>query len=216
MKVCKYLVFLLLLIQSFIGYSQEKYIVTLSPALFMPGGIVAVQPGFGVHLNDEWVLQSDVAFAVTKQPESQFQNKKFFRTSLEIKTLAGLSAYFEKYVSFQVAYSIRNFSDNDSGSFKNTKYGDNGFLYSSSLIKSPVLSFAIKTGREYEIGERFLIDVFTGIGTRTIFTKYEAQGVQPATITEPMFAFKGNPAWTCNCTQTRFHFVAGIRIGAKF
>jgi hypothetical protein len=135
---------------------------------------------------------------------------------LEIKTLAGLSAYFEKYVSLQVAFSIRNFSDNDSGSFKNNRYGDDTFLYSSALIKSPVLSFAIKTGREYEIGERFLIDFFTGIGTRTIFTKYEALGVRPATINEPLFAFKGNPAWRCNCTQTRFHFVTGIRVGAKF
>jgi hypothetical protein len=41
---------------------------------------------------------------------------------------------------------------------------DENFSYTSALIKSPVFSMALKTGREYEIGERFIIDVFTGLG----------------------------------------------------
>jgi hypothetical protein len=62
-----------------------------------------VQPGMGFNnLMMNGKLQADVAFAQSKRPESQLivlKKLSFFRTSLEIKTLAGLSASYNKYVS---------------------------------------------------------------------------------------------------------------------
>jgi hypothetical protein len=215
MKLHKIVLFIIILKCSTISFAQEKYIVTLSPAIMMPGGVIAVQPGMGININDEWKLQADFAFAQSQQSNDRFEKTSFFRTSLEIKTLAGISAMYDKYISLQVAYNFRTLTDRDSGSYKSARNGAADYSYSSTLIKSPVLSMALKTGREYEIGERFIVDVFTGLGFRTIFTKYKPQGLHPNTVVQPPLHFSGNPAWKCNCTQTRLHFVTGFRLGVR-
>jgi hypothetical protein len=215
MKFSKFLVLIQLILISHTSVAQEKYILSLSPAIMMPGGVIAVQPGMGFNINDEWKLQADVAFAQSRKSNDRFEKTSFFRTSLEIKTLAGIGAYYDKYVSLQLAYNIRTLNDLDSGNFKSARHGAADNSYSSAIIKSPVFSMALKTGREYEIGERFIVDVFTGLGFRTIFTNYKPQGLHPNTFVPTPLPFSGNPAWKCNCTQSRFHFVTGIRVGVK-
>lgn len=209
-------ILLLQLPQGFAQDSAGKVVLTVSPALLSPFSL-AVQGGVLVHVGQKWGVLAEAAFPLFKQKHSTYTDIQSWRTGIEIKRYRTKTAHPGMYYSFQAAYLFRELTD---GSGRVQRRDRSYYNYDAASVHSPVLSAALKLGREITSrNERKMVDVFIGVGLRRVLNRYEMQNARVATLDERpadnfawIFPAEG---WSYDYPLTRFHFTAGFRVGFK-
>jgi hypothetical protein len=194
---------------------DQKYAITMSAIIFPYKA--GIQPGVQVRLGKRFGLMSDLGVTFSGRGNNQYGKMHFFKLASELKYYPGHSVN-GRYFSLQAGYMHREFQANDSGWYWR-KDSSNASGYTSARINSPLLFTAVKLGREMKIGERFLLDVFLGIGARYIRTNYDAKNVYTmgrfADKRDTIFDWAGY-SWEHEGNQVKFHATAGLRIGYYF
>jgi hypothetical protein len=192
--------------------SSSRFSIVISPAIFIPV-TVAVQGGVQYNASRRIKILAEAAVPIFYPENTQYEKIDYLRTGLEIKYVLKSDSFFTKYVSLQNNYLFRELTDVDQA-FYYTK--TQTFSYTNAIIKSPVLSSAVKLGVELNAGKRFFVDAFIGAGVRFIFTEYQAKTVL-LTSTEPpkQNLLKFDDAWKYNYTLIRLHATAGLRFGVR-
>lgn len=190
--------------------SASKVAVVVSPALFVPVS-VAVQAGLQFRLNNRLGLLVEGAYPSFYPKNTAYEKIRYWRSGLEAKYFYKRKADLHRYAALQAAYLFRELTDQDQA-FYYTK--TQTFSYTNAVIRSPVLSLALKTGVEISSGKKLFVDVFAGAGLRFIFTSYETRAPLVTSL-EPkkQDLFKFDEAWLYNYTLMRLHATAGLRLG---
>lgn len=192
--------------------TSSRFAVLISPALFVPVS-VAVQGGVQWKLGKKWSLLAEAAYPVFHPNNAEYEEISHWRTSLELKWWPGKASSANRYFSLQAAYLYRQLKDKDQAYYYSKTQT---FSYNDAVIKSPVLSTAVKLGVELPLGKRTFVDAFAGAGLRFISSSYSAKSVL-VTSTEPprQNLFKFDDAWVYNYTLMRLHGTAGLRFGVR-
>lgn len=197
------------LCQDTTGYKHVS--ILLSPALIpLSPTQLAMQPGLQLRLH-RWSLTAQIAFPLYK-PADRYESMQYFRKSLELKRYFRRKRDWEEYLSAEVMYAKRNFTDSNGGTYFKGIYEDR-FGYSRAKIHSPVFSGTIKAGAEFVVSKKIFIDAFLGLGVRTIYTRYsnvEGEARQPYGLLEisgPKSALRYDR------TITKPHLACGFKVG---
>jgi hypothetical protein len=202
------------LLQTHKGYGQDstsKVSVVVSPAIFIPVS-VAAQAGFNFQLSRRWSLLAEGAYPTFYPKDEVYEKIRYWRAGLELKY------YFKrrksaKYISLQNNYLFRELTNEENGVYY-TK--TETYAYTNAVIKSPVLSSALKIGLEVPLGKRTYFDLFAGGGVRMIFTRYKPSSALLTSIKpNEQGLLKFDDAWSYNYTLKRIHVTAGLRFGFR-
>ena len=200
---------IILFIQDSIA-QHKKISLTAAPVL-LPFRTIGIQPGVQIRLSDRWAIVAEFCYAAPPETRTKFDKIRIFRTSAEMKrflTKRGNIAY----LSFQPSYSYRLLVKSDEGYF----YQKNDMAwYTHAEAHSPILSFSLKAGVEIKTEGNFYVDFYVGMGSRTIFTRYETDNPKYAPLEYPRHVMGPIPAYRYNYTFTRFHMPIGMRLGVR-
>ena len=195
------------------GYGQDsssKVSFLFSPALLVPS-TAAAQGGVQLRLGKRWSLLAEGAFPVFHPQNTDYEKVSYWRTGLEVKHYLSMQKTV-RYISLQNNFLFRELENGDGVYYSRTQT----FAYTNAVIKSPVLSSAIKLGLEVPLGRRIYFDLFTGAGLRWIFNKYKTETALVTSIQpNKQDFFKYDDAWAYNYTLTRIHLTAGLRFGIR-
>lgn len=199
------------------GFSQKKnegfqLLLTTGPAVLrVPKIQWGIQPGIQLQ-NKSWAFGAEVAFPFYKK-DRLFASVKYVRWGAEIKKFLSNEEGSSSYISVQAQYSLRHFTDTNGGHFF-FKGPTDRYNYTSARINSPLLAVALKGGYQLAIGKKWMLDFSTGLGIRTIYTRYHAQNVTPAR--DNLFdSFQEVPAYRYNKTVSRLHLTTGFRLAYR-
>lgn len=209
-KSCPFVFACIFLLSGDLFSQEKKFALTVSPAVL---SFISLTPQVGAeyYFTDRWSLGTEFCYAAPRELKTNFDRTRLFRTGVELKRFLATRRN-RAYLSFQSAYTIRNMTDTDSGFFH---MKTDGAKYRSADIHSPILSFAVKLGLQKSLGESFFLDIFFGMGSRTIFTRYDAENIIPAVIPERRGWYTIIPSYQRNYTITTFHMPVGLKFGFR-
>jgi hypothetical protein len=123
-------------------------------------------------------------------------------------------------MGIQASYAFRKWNEIDSGTYTQPNPGpDLTIDYTKASIKSPIFTASVQGGFLIPIYKKLHIDMFMGVGSRTIFTKYdniENPVIDPShRLWDRIFAV-AIPAHRTNGTVTRLHINLGTRLLYRF
>lgn len=191
-------------------HSSSRFSIVLSPALFVPV-TAAIQGGIEYRTSNRTSVLVEAAVPVFNPKNEQYEKIDFLRTGMEFKYFLRSDSSISKYVSIQSNYLCREFTDKDQAFYYTKK---ETFSYTNAVIKSPVLSTALKIGTELRAGKKLFFDAFVGAGLRFIFTDYNTKNALITSTPPPKQSlFNFDDAWSFNYTLTRLHATGGLRIG---
>jgi hypothetical protein len=202
--------FLLSLLSCAVSFGQDKsFAITISPT-FLSFRTITLQPGLEYYFADRWAAAAQFCFASPPDARTGFEKVKLFRTNFEIKRFGSRTSN-TGYVSLNTSYFTREIVAPDSGEvyLKN----NNAAMFYDANIRSNILSFAIKFGREISVGQRLFLDVYLGLGDRVIFTRYDAARMSPLTQPYRRGRIAPVPSYMYNYTIHRFHCPVGLGAG---
>ncbi len=187
--------------------------VTLSPVILnVPPVRFGVQTGVQYRFKN-WGVIAELAVPFVKK-HSKYNDVSFVKGSLEVQQ------FFKKdkgvYVSVQYNYASRNFKDTSAGTFfKNGK--SEVYIYTSTSVSSPMSTIVFKGGNQFIAGKKIIVDLFIGIGSQTIMTKYHStenleQVVRPGVLIR-MIPYS---AHYFDETISRLHVTSGLRLLYNF
>lgn len=198
--------------KSFAQDSAKGFSLLLSPALFVPVS-VALQGGVQFKAGKRFRVLAEAAFPTFHPNNTAYEKIQYWRAGLEIKFRPRKFVSSKKYFAWQNNFLFRRLTD-EGQDFYYTR--SQTFSYQNAVIKTPVLSSALKLGVELPAGKKTFIDAFIGAGLRFVFTNYRTE--KPLlTSTEPSKTnfLDFDNAWLYNYTLTRFHATAGLRFGFR-
>lgn len=187
----------------------------ISPAILSSyNSIFGLQTAIQYRFNNKWSGIAEIAFPMEKSERPKLVSEQYLRIGAEIKRYRNYETRSNKqYYSLQMNYAFRYFTGASDYYFYEKGLLDSVIFYDRTNIKTPILAIAVKIGREFLLGRQGMFDLFTGAGTRTIFTTYnnienkkKGQRPQPKGFSYPA-------AYSYNRTLTRFHYTIGFRIG---
>lgn len=196
--------------------SIRRPAILISPALLTPRNF-ALQAGFLYPLNRGWAFLAEGAIPPFRANQSAYTNVATWRASVELKRYRQHAKRKGVYYSFQTAYLFRNLEE---GRGKIKRQNGTWFTYDAATLRSPVLSMAVKVGREFTSERRNrLTDLFVGVGFRRLFNRHQLQNAAIASNADVLPDRFGwiHPAqgWRYAYPITRFHFTIGFRVGFK-
>ncbi len=190
-----------------------KWSVNISPSLLnIPPVDLGIQ--FGVqYRGGDWGFGAELAFPFQKSNE-HYTEMKYRRWGAELKRFLGREK--QNYLSLQFNYAQRNFRDSSPGRFFRSTVAD-AYDYRSTSISSPIVNTAFKFGREMEIGKKFFVDCFAGLGVGVIMTEYKnIEGLETVDRTNLFAHFSIYSAHRYDKTIKRLHATAGARLHYYF
>ena len=207
----------------FIASAQEsKWGVSFTPAIILSTQLhYGLQTGIEYYINEHLSILTEFAFTTAKNINPSYENSKYFRIKPELRYNFPESKWgLHTYTAFQLSYSYRKWEDQNGGIYFNHKlYDDSSVSYSSASIKSPILTSSIQLGQTFSLSSHFTMDIFMGIGFRTIFTNYsnvQNPNKQPYYNIPRCKPPAPYPAYWLNGTVIRFHSNLGFRILYRF
>ncbi|MFN2458890.1 MAG: hypothetical protein ABR502_11880 [Chitinophagaceae bacterium] len=209
--------FLLILRFNLSFSQQQQYAITLTPTILSPSA-VGLQPGFQIYLRDQIISLTEIGYSIIPSSNKKFEKARIFKIASEVKLKPSKSKTSVLYLSNQFGHIFRNLIDSDSGNFVKKMPADTAYYYTSAVVKSPVFFYLFKVGAEYNLGKRYLVDFFIGIGFRVVSTNYNAKNITAVERRGPFrIRIKSGfeSAWNCDCSLTRFHGTIGVRFGRR-
>lgn len=208
----------------------SKWGVTLTPGILsIPVPNLGLMPGVEYKLSDRFYVLGDVALPIVSMYSDSLADRSYFRFRTEARYMfnafqrrRGLIGYFpdthyNNYIGIQLSYSHRRFHDINGGKYFKQKDNDSAAIeFDHARIKSPVFTASLQAGAIYELSSNFCIDLFMGVGFRTVNTRY-------SDVTNPHDAIyhRGRheifpSAYLYPWTVIRPHFNGGIRLIYRF
>ena len=197
----------------------DKWAVAFTPtaAVLWPLPGWAIQPGVECRLGERLSLLTDLTMVAFQKKDSSVTNRKYFRIKPELRwNFEKRNRWLGNYIGLQMSYAYRKWNDLSGGSYFVDRFDDSSITYTSATITSPILTSSIQMGTILNLGEHFSVDLFWGMGTRTIFTNY-TDVQNPAKVyavrsTCMMIPIAFPPAYRIDRTITRFHMNTGLRV----
>lgn len=218
----------------FTATNDSKWGIIFNPSLTSnPTPSFALQPGVEYRLSDRFYVLTDFAFPVITLYRDSLSHRKYFRVKPEIRYVfnpirqrrRGFFNWFlsntldvSNYIGVQFSYSYRSFRDENGGRYYAQKRNDSIVVaFDNADIKSPVFTGSFQYGALYTIDDNFYLDVFAGVGFRTISSRY-------SNVTNPhveRYWARGNhnyfvKAYMYPWSITRPHITGGVRLIYRF
>jgi len=195
---------------------DSKWSVSFSPAFVQsPGLHFAIQPGVEYKFNDRWSLSTEIAIPFGKNNSLDYSHSKYFRIKPELRYyLSKSEKKIRPYVGFQASYTFRNWQSHGGSFYEKGTYANNFISYDRANIKSPIITFSLQLGARVKLTRRLDMDLFMGLGSRTVFTNYfDVQNAVNNPYTRPVCTVFPAPdaAYLVNGTVNRLNLNFGIR-----
>jgi hypothetical protein len=207
----------------FTAFAQEsKWAISFTPTIVLNSSPhYAVQTGIQYYINERLSILSEVTFPTSKNKDLSYKNSKYFRIKPELRYDFPESKWgLHTYAAFQLSYSYRKWDDQNGGYYFDKKlYSDSSVSYSSASVKSPIITSSIQIGQIFSLSNHFFMDIFMGLGARSIFTNYsdvQNPSKQPYFNIPRCKPPAPDPAYWVNGTVIRFHSNLGFRILYRF
>lgn len=195
--------------------------MSFSPAFVQsPGLHFAIQPGIEYKFNDRWSLLTEIAVPIGKNYSLNYSYSKYFRIKPELRYyLSKPEKKIRPYVGFQVSYTFRNWQSHGGSFLEKGVYPNNVIGYDIANIKSPIITLSLELGARIKLTRHLDMDVFIGLGSRTVFTNYfDVQNAINYPYTSPVCTVfhAPNAAYLVNGTVNRLNLNFGIRFIYRF
>ena len=160
---------------SFLLRAQEsKWSVSFSPAVMQsPGLHYAFQPGVEYKFNDRLALLTELAIPVGKNYSLDYSHSKSFRLKSELRYYLTESKKGPRpYAGIQALYAFRNWQSHGGSFYEDGMNSDIVINYDRANVKSSVLALSFQLGVRVKLTRRLDMDLYTGMGTRLVYTNY--------------------------------------------
>lgn len=180
LKICLLNILLLIcLLSTAQRVKISKYKVGISPALvLLPKIIRGIQPSVQIKIANRLAWLTEMTLPLKSSIiDSSSLHSKYFRVKQELKYFLtkNQNESVVCYAGLQLSYSFRSFDDasKNGGAYFDEKLPDSCYYsYSSAHINSPIFTTTLQLGFEGKITKKISMDLFGGVGLRSIHTNY--------------------------------------------
>jgi len=209
--------FSLLLFTSYLSAQKSNWSISYTPALVeVPDIRYGLQLGAAYNLNPRLQLLTEITVAVGKTNNLDILNSRYIRVKPELRYFfPKINAPISGYLGLQLFYTDRYWTNAGAGSYFEESFNSDSVInYSSAKIHSPSLSETIQLGGLAKISKSFYLDVFMGMGAKSVFTKYsDINNPEKTWYQTPKCGLFGlNQAYRINATLRRFQMNMGFRV----
>jgi len=190
--------------------------MSFSPAFVQsPGLHYAIQPGIEYKFNNRWSLLTEIAVPIGRNNSPDYSHSKYFRIKPELRYyLSKSEKKIRPYVGLQTSYTFRNWQSHGGSFFEKGVSSNNFFTYDRANIKSSIVALSLQLGVRVKLTHRLDMDLFMGMGSRTVFTNYfDVQNAVNDPYIRPICKIFPAPdaAYLINGTVNRVNLNFGIR-----